>query len=83
MSLSLVNNSALNNRGYPISKLPLEVSRAMHREINSYDLDVGDCFTFACGYDWTTPKTIIVILRITNLNRDGTYSYNFYAWQHY
>ncbi|MDR2658457.1 MAG: hypothetical protein LBC27_00495 [Spirochaetaceae bacterium] len=64
-----------------ISKIPKEVKQAMHRGLNSYDLDIGDTFIFSCGYSWTTPKAIIVILRITKINKDGTYSYEFYATQ--
>ena len=64
-----------------ISKLPKEVTAAMHEALESYDLDVGDWFTFSCGYEYTTPKAIRVALHITTINSNGTYSYVFYAWQ--
>jgi hypothetical protein len=64
-----------------ISKLPKEVNQAMWQALGSYDLDVGDVFIFSCGYEWTSPKIIAVTLRITKINRDGTYTYDFYAVQ--
>jgi hypothetical protein len=73
--------SGVNIDGYPISKLPKEVSQAMWNALDSYDLDVGDVFLFSCGYEWTSPKAIFVVLRITRINNDGTYTYNFRAWQ--
>jgi hypothetical protein len=73
--------SISQNGWHKISKLPQEVHQTMWRELESYDLDVGDCFIFTCGYEWTNPKEITVVLQITAINRDGTYSYNFHAWQ--
>ena len=65
-----------------ISKLPKEVTAAMHEALESYDLDVGDWFTFSCGFEHGgRPKAIRVALRITKTNSNGTYSYSFYAWQ--
>ena len=69
------------HRVHQITKLPREVTQAMHKALESYNLEVGDVFWFGCGYDDRTPRTIAVFLRITQVNRDGTYSYNFYAWQ--
>lgn len=64
-----------------ISKLPKEVTAAMHEALESYDLDAGDWFTFSCGFEYTRPKAIRVALRITKVNSNGTCSYSFYAWQ--
>jgi hypothetical protein len=73
-----------NENGFhQISKLPKEVSQAIQEELKSYDLDIGDWFTFSCGWEWTTPKAIRVALRITNINSNGSYNYVFYAWQMY
>jgi hypothetical protein len=66
---------------HQISKLPREVSQSISNGLRSYQLDVGDCFLFSCGYEWTRPKMIVVILRITSVNSDGTCHYIFYAWQ--
>ena len=68
---------------HEIAKLPKEVSQAMLKELESYDLDIGDWFTFSCGKVEYTPKEIRVVLRISEINTNGTYTYNFYAWQRY
>ena len=66
---------------HQIAKLPKEVTQKLQHELESYDLDVGDWFTFSCGYEYTTPKAIRIALRITAVNSNGTYRYVFYAWQ--
>ncbi|MDR0599330.1 MAG: hypothetical protein LBG84_04515 [Treponema sp.] len=78
--ISTYTSSILKNHRF-ISNLPREVSQAMHNELDSYDLDVGDVFFFRCGYDARRPKAIFVVVRITGVNRDGTRGYEFYAWQ--
>jgi hypothetical protein len=78
------NTGAWTGGGFRrVSKLPTEVTAAMLEALESYDLDVGDWFTFACGYEDGTPREIRVALRITQINRDGSYRYVFYAWQAY
>jgi hypothetical protein len=64
---------------HSIPKLPKEVSQAMHNKIKSYDLDVGDVFSFSCGYEsWImAPKAIVVFIRITRVKPDGTGRYFF------
>lgn len=71
----------LRNFAVRLSKLPNEVSQAIWNELGSYNLDVGDVFMFTCGYEYTRPKMIVASIRITRINRDGTYNWVFYAWQ--
>jgi len=56
-------------------KLPNEIILEIDRRLRSYTLDVGDVFTFSCGYGFSN---FYVSLRITNA-RNG--QWEFYAFQ--
>jgi hypothetical protein len=78
------NAGAYQEAGFRfVSKLPKQVTAAMLKALESYDLDVGDWFTYNCGYENGTPKEIRVALRITQRNSNGTYNYVFFAWQRF
>jgi hypothetical protein len=68
--------------GRQISKLPRDVTQAMEKELAKYSLDVGDVFRFGCiDISSILPTAFYVCFRITSVNRNGTYTYNYYAWQ--
>jgi hypothetical protein len=74
----LFGTEFINGKGlYPMLKLSSDVTQPMERELGKYNLDVGDVFYFTWVHNY---NGIMVLLRIKNVNRNGTFSYDFKAW---
>jgi hypothetical protein len=75
---------------YDVSKIPNAISQAIWRELGAYDLDVGDTFAFK-GFGGNIENfgnksivesgAILVFLRITSINGDGSVRWTFFAAQ--
>lgn len=75
-----VANMATDDQSVKLANLPPEVNRAMQESLSKYKLSAGDCFLFFC-YDLKLSSDIAVLLRITTINKNGSYNYMFYALQ--
>jgi hypothetical protein len=61
-----------------ISKLSRDVTQPMESELGKYNLEIDDTFLFTWAYNYIA---FMIILRIKNVNKNGTFSYDFYAWE--
>lgn len=64
---------------YRLTKLSNDLYSFIWSMLNDYSLEDGDVFFVGAGYDWTTPKAFVMVLRIKNNGK----SFEYYAMRHY